>query len=213
MEAQDIIEALVRWQKAKQRAANPVLGFFPAGLRSDHRRVQQDFEELEAYVEVLGVLTPREVAVEIGYHCGGTHFAWTKLFPEVISIECDYNACCRGIVDFAGSGSKLLHGDSRDSMTVRMLQCILGNRSIDHLFVDGDHAYSSVHADFLNYAPLVRKGGVIGFHDSRWDQAGVKRFLADLQAGEVYRWSGIELKEIYLGPRDFATGISYFYKT
>jgi len=33
------------------------------------------------------------------------------------------------------------------------------------LFIDGDHSYDGVRADFENYAPLVRPGGLIAFHD------------------------------------------------
>ena len=36
---------------------------------------------------------------------------------------------------------------------------------IDALFIDADHAYESVERDFNIYAPLVRSGGIVGFHD------------------------------------------------
>ena len=35
----------------------------------------------------------------------------------------------------------------------------------DFLFIDGDHTVEGVTKDFLLYRPLVRKGGVIAFHD------------------------------------------------
>lgn len=34
-----------------------------------------------------------------------------------------------------------------------------------YLFIDADHRYSGVRADFELYAPLVRPGGLIAFHD------------------------------------------------
>ncbi len=36
---------------------------------------------------------------------------------------------------------------------------------IDLLFIDADHAYEAVRADWLNWSPFVKKGGVIVFHD------------------------------------------------
>lgn len=33
------------------------------------------------------------------------------------------------------------------------------------IFIDADHQYESVKKDFLNYYPLIRKGGIIAFHD------------------------------------------------
>jgi len=36
---------------------------------------------------------------------------------------------------------------------------------LDFVYIDGNHSYSFVMADILNYYPLLRKGGVIGGHD------------------------------------------------
>jgi len=36
---------------------------------------------------------------------------------------------------------------------------------LDFAYIDGNHSYSFVMADILNYYPLLRKGGVIGGHD------------------------------------------------
>lgn len=38
---------------------------------------------------------------------------------------------------------------------------------IDLLFIDGDHSYPTVRADFDQWVPHVRPGGVILLHDSR----------------------------------------------
>lgn len=36
---------------------------------------------------------------------------------------------------------------------------------IDFLFIDGGHTYSEVVDDWRMYSPMVRKGGIIAFHD------------------------------------------------
>jgi predicted O-methyltransferase YrrM len=45
------------------------------------------------------------------------------------------------------------------------LEALLGGRSIDVLFIDGDHSTEGMLQDFRDYAPLVRKGGIIAVHD------------------------------------------------
>jgi predicted O-methyltransferase YrrM len=36
---------------------------------------------------------------------------------------------------------------------------------VDFLFIDGDHTYEGVRADFEMYSVLVRPGGMLIFHD------------------------------------------------
>jgi len=59
----------------------------------------------------------------------------------------------------------LLKEDSHKEETVRKLKDILGGGMIDLLFIDGDHRYEGVRKDFEMYSPLVRKGGIVAFHD------------------------------------------------
>lgn len=39
------------------------------------------------------------------------------------------------------------------------------NRKIDFLFIDGSHIYKDVLADFKNFYPWLKPGGIIAFHD------------------------------------------------
>jgi cephalosporin hydroxylase len=60
----------------------------------------------------------------------------------------------------------LIRGDSHDPAIQSLVRSRMGkNRKLDLLFIDGDHTYEGVKADFEAYAPLVRSGGVIAFHD------------------------------------------------
>jgi len=64
---------------------------------------------------------------------------------------------------------------------------------IDFLFIDGDHSYAGVKSDFEMFAPLVRAGGVVAFHDivPDWragrgeptvrDSGGVPQFWSELR--------------------------------
>ena len=39
------------------------------------------------------------------------------------------------------------------------------DNKVDFLFIDADHSYEGVKKDFEMYSLLVRKGGIIAFHD------------------------------------------------
>jgi predicted O-methyltransferase YrrM len=41
----------------------------------------------------------------------------------------------------------------------------LDGREIDFLLIDGDHRYRGVKKDWQLYSPLVKKNGIIAFHD------------------------------------------------
>jgi predicted O-methyltransferase YrrM len=58
---------------------------------------------------------------------------------------------------------RLIRADSHDPHTLRSVRDLEG--AVDLLFIDGDHGYDGVRADFENYAPLVKPGGLIAFHD------------------------------------------------
>jgi predicted O-methyltransferase YrrM len=77
----------------------------------------------------------------------------------------------------------------------------LQGHELDFLFVDGDHSYEGVWQDFRDYAPLVREGGLIAFHDIMPDfktrygidtpawTGGVYRFWAEIRE----QWSAISI--------------------
>lgn len=45
----------------------------------------------------------------------------------------------------------------------------------DFVFIDGDHSYEGVSGDFAVFAPALRLGGVLAFHDTRDER--IERFL------------------------------------
>jgi predicted O-methyltransferase YrrM len=48
---------------------------------------------------------------------------------------------------------------------LKKIKAILKDNKVDFLFIDADHSYEGVKKDFEMYSPLVRKGGIIAFHD------------------------------------------------
>lgn len=57
---------------------------------------------------------------------------------------------------------------------------------VDFVFIDGDHTYNGLRADWQGWAPLVAPGGVVALHDSRSsgtrsiDDAGSARYTREV---------------------------------
>jgi len=52
-------------------------------------------------------------------------------------------------------------------------------KKIDFLWIDGDHSYKGVKRDIQDWVPLVKKNGIICFHDYR-DEPDVKRAVDEI---------------------------------
>jgi predicted O-methyltransferase YrrM len=134
-------------------------------------------EEITNVLKLLRGQSPRTM-VEIGTANGGTLFMLCRLTDPkgtIISIDLPhgihgggypawktllYRRFARGCQTI-----NLIRADSRDPKTIEQLRGILSGGKIDCLFIDGDHTYNGVKADFENYLPFVAKGGMVVFHD------------------------------------------------
>lgn len=156
--------------------------------------------------EILGLaarvrqLDPK-VVVEIGTFKGGTLFIWCRVASprQVISIDLpggDYGGGYDGrrgrlyrefLADREGAEMVLLRDDSHHPRTLAALAKSLAGAPIDFLYIDGDHRYDGVKADFEQYSPLVRPGGLVAFHDiiTRQGSHEVHRFWPEIK--ERYR--------------------------
>ncbi|WP_343302860.1 class I SAM-dependent methyltransferase [Chitinophaga niabensis] len=76
-----------------------------------------------------------------------------------------------------------LQGDSHSWEIIQKAHTIYPQNDVDFLFIDGDHSYNGVKADYENYAPLVRSGGLIVFHDV-YGLPEVKQFWKELKQTE-----------------------------
>lgn len=59
----------------------------------------------------------------------------------------------------------LIRANSHHYTSLELVRNIFKDTKIDVLFIDGDHTYDGVKQDFEMYSPLVRKGGIVAFHD------------------------------------------------
>lgn len=124
-------------------------------------KASQDKAELHFVYEQVSQIAPK-VIVEVGSWHGDLLQTLNDLFHPKLLIGIENDASV-----FLEDNKKFLwiNKDSNDPGTVETLKGLLLNRPIDYLFIDGGHKYEEVKKDFALYAPLVRDGGIVGFHD------------------------------------------------
>jgi predicted O-methyltransferase YrrM len=67
--------------------------------------------------------------------------------------------------------------DSQAKETVQIVKEAIDFKSVDFLYIDADHSYEGIKADYENYTPLVKPGGIVGFHDT--NHPPIKRLLLE----------------------------------
>jgi len=136
---------------------------------------------------------------EIGTSLGGTFYLFCKAAKAnatIITIDLKIPLWRRKLIkSYAKLGQTpiIIRGDSHARDTVRLVEQALGKNKLDLLFIDGDHSYEGIQQDFLDYAPFVKSGGWIAFHDvvpDYWTRykihttawtGGVPRFWAEVK--------------------------------
>jgi len=134
-------------------------------------------EEIAQLLNLLAELKPKTL-LEIGTANGGTLFLFCQVAePDatIISVDLPGGPFGGGYPEWRiplyKSFTKekqrlhLIRADSHDPKTLEIIKKILGDSKLDLLFIDGDHTYEGVKRDFEMYSPLVKKGGIIAFHD------------------------------------------------
>jgi predicted O-methyltransferase YrrM len=158
-------------------------------------RPLQHRSELLELAGIVSAAQPRAM-LEIGTFRGGTLFIFARLAaPDAVIISLDLPASAMGRLYRAAQvplfhqftrGRQSLHllrKNSHDPATQLEVSRILKDRQLDFLFIDGDHAYDSVKTDFERYAPFMRSGGVVAFHDVAMGRpSGVARFWSELRS-------------------------------
>jgi predicted O-methyltransferase YrrM len=165
--------------------------------------------EIRWLLETLEREPPSRV-LEIGTSYGGTLFLLSRIAsPEATVVSVDlpggefgggyprWRIPLYGAFARRGQRLELIRGDSHDPATPARVEEILRGEPLDFLFIDGDHTYEGVKADFELYAPLVRPGGLIALHDIAAPADGAAHAEGPtLLGGDVPRfWS--ELRDRY----------------
>lgn len=146
--------------------------------------MRQQPDEVKAFA---GFLLGAQVgsALEIGTYAGGfTKFLANILPPDSLIITMDDNSYYTYQPDSLqwkikqicswGSNIHYVEGNSHNAVSLNKVKQILGDRSLDLLFIDGDHSYEGCRFDFEMYKSLVRPGKWIAIHDLTMTEEGEK---------------------------------------
>jgi predicted O-methyltransferase YrrM len=139
--------------------------------------------EITNLATIVHDLKPKTV-LEIGTAKGGTLFLFSRLadpHATIVSVDLPGGEFGGGYPEWKTKLYKtfhlpeqkmhLLRADSHKIETLETVRKIFEGTGVntsspvDFLFIDGDHTYDGVRKDFELFSPLVRKGGVIAFHD------------------------------------------------
>lgn len=157
-------------------ALNDVVNFTFNGLMGLIKPAQV-YSEISQLLKLVDRIKPG-VIFEIGTANGGTLFLFSHVASKaavIISVDLPGGKFGGGYPkwreflykSFILQGQKihLLRADSHKTETLEQVEAVLHGRKVDFLFIDGDHTYEGVKKDFELYSPLVKKGGIIAFHD------------------------------------------------
>ena len=132
-------------------------------------------DELLALLERVRDLEPQRLC-EIGASAGGTLYLLTRVArPDavIVSLDIDTPAHTRRAREkFARESQRVIsvQANSQQLATRDHVANLLGGAELDFLFIDGDHSYEGVRADFELYSGMVRQGGLIALHDINPDR-------------------------------------------
>jgi predicted O-methyltransferase YrrM len=162
------------------------------------------------FAELLRVVAERRpsIVLEVGTATGGSVFGLAHVATRdalLLTIDLPGTQFGSGYPpprealyrSFASEGQtiELLRGDSHsDVMRDRVLERLSG-RSVDLLFIDGEHSYDGSRRDFDLYAPLVGDHGAIAMHDvNPHPDFGVHRLWQEIKGGyEAKGWVAHEI--------------------
>jgi len=172
--------------------------------------------ELQQALREIERIRPRFV-LEIGTAMGGTFFLLARAAAEdalLLSLDLPGGRWGGGYSTWKTwvyrrfllprQRAGFVRSDSHDLASLERVRALLNGSQLDLLFIDGDHSYAGVKADFNLYAGLVRPGGLIVLHDiarhAQTSDCHVDAFWAEIRhrfpseeiiADRAQGWAGI----------------------
>lgn len=194
------------FEKFHDASTRPIEPYVDAGMPVP---IIQGAWEFQALLDIYWRLGPTRV-MEVGSLLGGTLWHWIRLSPggsRFVSVDmlthpsdprhggqkAGHDGMWKSWAEMKSGTLDVVEGNSADPAIVEKTRALAGE--LDFLFIDGDHSYEGAKADFDNYGPLVRKGGVIAFHDILparwWGSVEVHRLWDEIKA------AGFVTQELY----------------
>ncbi len=177
--------------------------------------------EIFRFIEFAQTKNPR-TALEIGTACSGTNFLLAQAISSldlILGVDLQpRNLPLLHRLTRRGVQRVMIKGPSTSLSVVEKVKSALCGRKIDLLFIDGDHTYEGVKADFETYFPLVENGGIVAFHDIAPDFRTRFGRPTERWAGDVPKfWEQVKVthrgvQEFVENPDQDGLGIGLFLK-
>lgn len=130
-------------------------------ISTEKFKIQQIKEEWFWLIgQTVNTWEERGNILEIGAYDGGSTSFLSNFADKMITI--DMNDPCRfDVRDIQAFDYEYIGGDSHHPNQTQRF----GDHEWDFVFIDGDHSYEGVKADFYNILPHLQKGTPVAFHD------------------------------------------------
>ena len=139
--------------------------------------VYQDEGELNRLIELVKELQPKRI-LEIGSLYGGTLWYWMNAVKgaNIVSVDSGVQSFDSRFSDIENARLNLWPEWERDtgckitqvradSTSPETVKAVKEQAPFDFIFIDGGHDYQTAMADWQNYWPMLRVGGLLAFHD------------------------------------------------
>lgn len=164
--------------------------------------------------KMLKILEGKTSLLEIGSNFGGSLKRMAAVMPrgsKIVSVDLDLDKTpkflnpidtlkenCRKI-GMLGANVELFIGDSHSKQTI---EAVRRHGPFEFVFIDGDHTYDGVKADWENYGPM---GKIVAFHDIA-TVPEVNKFWNEMRVSTPYRF------EEYVDTEKFSFGIGVIFR-
>lgn len=158
--------------------------------------VQDKSEWMWMIGQTINRWSTKKNILEIGSQHGGSTCFLANFAKYLVTVD-KWNPALYNTNDIRCDKFEYIAGNSHDPEIVKKLCCT----QWDFVFIDGDHSYDGVKADFYNILPTLRDGVPVAFHDiiiseqqHTWGNYSGE-FWNDLKSNHKYK----KLKECKLG--------------
>ena len=171
----------------------------------------QDRAELYDLAVMVDALKPDRV-MEIGVCEGGWLWCMEPFFApgaQIIGIDSLENPVIRidnlrSVIARLGKThpTTLIEDISQSPEALDEVVKLLAGKKLDLLHIDGGHDEISARSDWVRYAPLVRKGGLIAIHDIAGvghKEQQVDKLWAEIEADETLTTQVISHRDTLFG--------------